>query len=80
VAKLPRQYAVVRFKEEECKEAIAQGYYAELLGKQFIYLGDIPNQPGHCVLVEVGPKPNLEGKLHLFRHTDDFEEIPEDEL
>lgn len=76
-----RQYALVRFRHELRKKEIEEGYYAALIGKEFIYLGDIPNQPGHCVLVEIGPKPDLLGSaIRLFHHTSDFEEIPEDEL
>ena len=76
-----RQYALVRFRAELRQKEIKQGYYADLVGKQFIYLGEIPNQIGHCVLVEVGPKPDLLGTaIRLFHHTGDFEEIPEDKL
>ena len=81
----PRPLSIVRFKVEDRKKEIEQGYYTGLLdsdgkSKQFIYLGDMPNQTGHCVLIEIGPQPDLQGSFRLFHHTADFEEIPEDDL
>ena len=39
-----------------------------------IFLGEIPNMPGHCVVIEIVSK-----ELHIGYHTDRFEELPEDE-
>jgi hypothetical protein len=76
----PRPLALVRFKRGKYSPEDEAKYYFDLLHGEFIYLGDIPNQPGHCVLIRVGPKPDFAGSFELFRHTADFEEIPEDEL
>lgn len=55
-------------------------YIGILLDKQYIFFGEIPNQPGHCILVTLdSPENDYVGTWELFRH-DDFEEIPPDEL
>lgn len=77
--KKPRPFSLVRFVGRYSPEDMER-YYKPLVGKQFIFFGEIPNQPGHCILWTVGPKPTLVGEPEFFRHTEDFEEIPEDEL
>lgn len=76
----PRPNSIVRFKHRDHSQENLDKYYSGLLDKQFIFLGEFPNQPGHCILVEIGPKPDYPGSFVMFRHTDDFEEVPEDEL
>jgi len=39
-----------------------------------VFLGEIPNMPGHCVVADVKT-----GKVRTGLHTDRFEEIPEEE-
>ena len=39
-----------------------------------LFMGEIPNMPGHCVVVD-----NSSGKLYSGYHTENFIEIPEDE-
>ena len=39
-----------------------------------IFLGEIPNMPGHCVVSDVKT-----GRVYSGFHTDRFREIPEDE-
>lgn len=84
--KKPRPLSLVRFKRNHRSEEDEQKYYLSLLDRWFIYLGDIPNQPGHCVLINAGgapghPEHNHEQRtLELFRHTGDFEEVPEGEV
>jgi len=75
-----RQNALVKFKRGKYSKEYEEKYYKDLLDKTFIYLGEIPNQPGHCVLIEIGSKPDLAGRLELFRHIEDFEELPEEEI
>ena len=41
----------------------------------FVYLGEIPNQPGHCVVAGW-----RNGKVYSSRHVNEFEVIPEDEV
>lgn len=76
----PRINSLVKFKRGKYEARAEKMYYGDLIGKTFIYLGDIVNQPGHCILVEVGNLPHLPSKFELFRHTADFEELSEDEI
>ena len=78
--KKPRPFSIVRFRHEFKSPEEIERYYKPLVGKQYIFFGEIPNQPGHYVLWSVGPKPSLVGEPEFFRHTDDFEEIHEDDL
>lgn len=78
----PRPNSIVRFKKGHLNlsEGDIEKYYGDLIGKQFIFLGEFPNQPGHCILVKIGEGPDYRGSFEMFRHTADFEEVPEDEL
>lgn len=49
-------------------------YQSFLRENHFIFLGEIPNQPGHCVLL------GKSGRMYDGFHTDDFEELSEDEV
>jgi hypothetical protein len=40
----------------------------------FIYLGDIAQMPGHCIVIRMG-----DGTLFYCIHTDNFVEVPEEE-
>ncbi|MFA5103541.1 MAG: hypothetical protein WC525_10380 [Candidatus Thermoplasmatota archaeon] len=40
----------------------------------FLYLGDIPNMPGHCAVVD------REGKVRWGVHPEDFREATEEEV
>jgi hypothetical protein len=77
--KCPRPFSLVRFIGQYSPEDMER-YYKPLIGKHFLFFGSIPNQPDHCILWTVGPQPTLVGDPEFFRHTVDFEEIPEDEL
>ncbi len=39
----------------------------------FIFIGEIPNMPGHCVVVD-----KSSGRTHAGYHTENFKEIPEE--
>ena len=49
-------------------------YTAFLAENHFIFLGEIPNQEGHCVLL------GKSGRLYDGFHNEDFEELNEDEV
>ena len=56
------------------KSKWGDGYYTEFLAQdKFIYLGEIPNMPGHCVIV------GMNGRTYFGFHTDDFQELDENE-
>lgn len=40
----------------------------------FVYLGDIVQMPGHCIVIRM-----KDGKVFCGYHTEDFVEIPEEE-
>jgi hypothetical protein len=66
---IPRQYSLIRQTKEWDGETFKKG-------QMFIYLGEIPNMPEHCVIVTAGGKW---GKTLVGVHTERFEEVPEDE-
>jgi hypothetical protein len=41
----------------------------------YVFLGEIPNMPGHCVIADT-----TSGKIYAGYHTDSFTEIPLDEV
>jgi hypothetical protein len=43
-------------------------------GVAYIFLGEIPNMPGHCVIAE-----KMSGKIHAGYHTESFIELTSDE-
>jgi hypothetical protein len=72
----PRQYALVRlvdwFKEQLVEH---ESKDSPLLAEDvFVYLGEIPNMPGHCVVAG-----HHTGRIVSGFHIDDFEEVPSDE-
>lgn len=64
----PRQYALV-----ECLPYPEEKHRPFPKGQAFVFLGEIPNMPGHCIVAEA-----KKGKLHVGFHTDRFKEITED--
>ena len=52
-----------------------KGFYEEFLAQdRFVYLGEIPNMPGHVVVAAEN------GRVYFGFHDDDFEELTEDEI
>jgi hypothetical protein len=51
--------------------------YADKLGrtKFLIYMGEIPNQPGHCIVFNQDTQ-----KMHVGYHIETFVEMTEDEV
>ena len=74
--KVPRQYSLVRLTEETKQWLIENGHDDSPLVQHdvFVYLGEIPNMPGHCVLAS-----HKDGVILSGYHIEDFEEIPEEE-
>jgi hypothetical protein len=64
-----RQYALVQY---EAYPGEKQGAIKK--GAHLIFLGEIPNMPGHCVVSDVKT-----GKILVGFHTDRFHEIPDDQ-
>jgi len=51
-------------------------------GETYIYLGDISNMPGHCVVVGhmLRGRESEQGKILSGFHTDNFRELTEEEV
>ena len=72
---LPRQYSLVVFDRESSSEEIYEKYYKDIFGERtFIFFGEVPNAPGHCILGEFET-----GKMIGMFHTENFREATEDE-
>ena len=71
-----RQYAFVKFDQTTCSRKDWVQYYEPTFGNDiFIYLGEVPNCPGHCILADL-----MSGKVMGMYHTDNFREATEEEV
>jgi hypothetical protein len=66
----PRQYSLCKFDAHGAWE-----YYPFSESGTYIFLGEIPNMPGHCVTANYKT-----GQIYSGWHTNQFVEIPEDEV
>ena len=57
------------FKEEDCGR-----HYPFSIYDKFVYLGDVVQMPGHCIVVNT-----TTGQIYCGYHTDNFVEISEEE-
>jgi diadenosine tetraphosphate (Ap4A) HIT family hydrolase len=71
--KTPRQYSLVKFDFESMPIEHHKNY-PFVDGQAYVFLGDIPNMPGHCVVIN--SKTN---QVYSCYHTDNFIELTEDE-
>jgi hypothetical protein len=72
--KMPRQYSLVKFDYESTPVEYHKCYpFKE--NEHYIFLGDIPNMPGHCVVVSVKT-----GQIYSCYHTENFIELTDDEV
>jgi len=72
--KIPRQYSLVRW--------VCKGINPKIKGKYpfkengiYIFFGEIPNMPGHCIVSD-----HKTGKIYSGYHTDNFVELTGDEV
>lgn len=72
----PRQYSYVKFNFDDLPKEYHAGYpfFKQV---RYIFLGSIPNSPGHCIVMDD------DGKHYVGYHTEHFVEIsdeyPEDD-
>lgn len=69
----PRQNTLVRF----IWEAVTEDYrdkYPFNPGDSYIYLGEIVNMPGHCIVADKA------GRVYYGYHVENFVELTEDEV
>jgi hypothetical protein len=71
-----RQFALVRFDISGAPAHWHAGYAAKgLISDQvYVFFGEIPNMPGHCVVMN-----HKTGQMLSGIHTENFKEIAEDE-
>lgn len=67
--------SIVAFDKESCSEEVYKKYYEEVYeGKTFFWLGNIPDMPGHSLLLDYPSG-------HIFvAHTENFRAATEDEI
>ena len=71
--KIIRQYALVKHTEEFIDSMKYQKDHPIMAENVFIYFGEIPNMPGHCVV-----SGHVSGRVFSGFHIENFEEITED--
>lgn len=71
---VPRPLSLVRFRHEAVPSEY-QGAYPFKRDHSYVFFGDIPNMPGHCVVAD-----HITGQIFSGYHTDNFVEIDEDEV
>ena len=70
-----KQYSLVRFTKDTLQIIDNPNIDNEIFKeKVFIFYGEIPNMPEHCIV-----SGHYSGKIYSGYHTSNFEEIPEDE-
>jgi hypothetical protein len=75
--KTPRRLALVKFVPTVLP-AIRGGKkqrYPFKKGEAYVFLGEIPNMPGHCVVAE-----RVGGRIYAGYHTENFTELSNDEV
>jgi len=71
-----RQNAFVVFDRTTCTDETYEKYYKDLFGeKLFIFFGEVPQAPGHCILGDLKT-----GKIIGMYHTNNFREANEEEV
>jgi hypothetical protein len=74
MAKTPRKLSLVRFDASRMPREF-RGKYPFRAGANYIFLGEIANMPGHCVVVNY-----RSGKIYSGYHTELFVELKGDNI
>lgn len=74
MSKLPRDLSLVKFEPSQTSDSFHRKYPFRR-GIVYIFVGEIPNMPGHCVVVN-----RKTGKIYSGYHIENFVELEEDEL
>jgi len=70
----PRQYSIVKFDYDNVPEEYRE-CYPFMPMRMYIFLGEIPNMGGHCIVMD-----RFDGSMHVGYHTENFKEMTEDEM
>ena len=72
--KIPRKLSLVKFDYNKMPKKYHKDYLKTFeKDKHYLFIGEIPNMPGHCVISKEG------GVITLGWHTDDFIELTDEE-
>lgn len=71
---MPRQLSLVKFEPLLAPGSLRRKYPFRR-GIAYLFVGEIPNMPGHCVVVN-----RKTGKIYSGYHIENFVELEEDEL
>jgi hypothetical protein len=71
--KIPRKLSLVKFIEKGLTPVI-RNMYPFKTGMYYVFLGEIPNMPDHCILLDTHYN-----KVYSGYHTENFEEVSENE-
>ena len=71
---IPRQYSLVYFDHDSFPSTFDTSSYPFMRKTAYLFLGEIPNMPGHCVVV------GDHGKIIAGYHTEEFVEIPPEDM
>ncbi|RKZ78055.1 MAG: hypothetical protein DRQ35_06580 [Gammaproteobacteria bacterium] len=69
----PRQYSFIKFDYTDLPKEYHGGYPFSKKHR-YIYMGEIPNMGGHCIVMDD------DGKMYVGYHTDNFVELTDDEM
>jgi diadenosine tetraphosphate (Ap4A) HIT family hydrolase len=72
--KISRKLSLVRFNAERLPLAVRRKYPFRAR-RTYVFLGEMPNMPGHCVVIE-----HPSGKVFSGYHTENFVELPDTEV
>lgn len=71
--RVPRKLSLVRFDASRLARG-SRAKYPFRVGAVYVFFGEIPNMPGHCVVAD-----QLSGQIYSGYHTDNFVELTEEE-
>ncbi len=72
--KQPRHLSLVRFDFDGLPSEYHDKYPPFEKGEIYVFFGEIPNMPGHCVVAN-----HKTGQIHSGYHIENFVELPEDD-
>jgi len=75
----PRNLSLVRFILSEKFGGFYEKAYPFKAGTNYLFVGEIPNMTGHCVIMDVSANVGRP-LLYIGYHTDNFEELTKEEV
>ena len=71
---MPRQYSLVKFDYSQLPKEYHNGAYPFAKDRRYVFLGEIPNFGGHCIVSDGN------GKMYTGFHLENFIELTHNEL